>query len=192
MEFTLNKANKLLQKLKQHRSHFPAYHPISSVVFKGIDLEQEDSIWGFKAIVAEAIDKKHKDIQQEFDIIEDIHKLKESLFEANIKAGVSKLMREKEFNSLKLSKLTSMLNEVDNNDNIVEEVTLAFVKTGLESESRYERFGIAIYKKEDLEKQITSLTQVISDIEDQILALNATIKINFEFTQASKKILGLR
>lgn len=191
MELTLNKANKLLQKLKEQNLSFPSVYSISSMAFNSVDLECEDSFWGFKATIAKAKDVKQAELEASMQVLEDTSNLKEALFTTNVTSGLSKLMRTKDLTTTKLNKYKHMLREVES-ETIVEEISKGFVVTGQESESRYERYGVALLTKAELGETIADLTSQINDLEDQIAVVNASSKLTIELSDATKKILGLR
>jgi hypothetical protein len=193
MEMTLNKANKLLQKLAQHKGTFSNTHSISSISFKSVDLEADGDSTRFKNTITNTVAAKTKSLNDEFLVLEDISNLKEALFSKNITAGVSPLMRKKELNQTTLSKLRSLLSDLDS-DSVVsnDQVTDSFIKAGQTSESRYDRFAVSLVSKEEIEKRIFDLTQEVNDIEDKILALNATTRLEITLSEPSQKILGLK
>lgn len=192
MELTLNKANKLLQKLKEQNLSFPSVYSISSMAFNSVDLECEDSFLAFKATIAQAKDIKETELQANLKILEDTSSLKEALFTANVTSGLSKLMRVKDLATTKLNKFKHLLKEVES-ETVVEEISKSFVAIGQDPEkSRYERYGVALLTKSELGEIITSLTSQINDLEDQIAVVNASSKLTIEFSDATKKVLGLR
>lgn len=187
MEITLNKANKLLQKLK-HENDDAIYARTSIRVYSN---KQNESI-------VEDIQKNKENLRKQYDqvcnLIIDREFLKQKIFEANVKSGLSDVLSTIDMKKKMLNLLESNLhmlrnsgfNEAEITDNLLDDM-----KKSSTDVVHIINLDVKFESEDELSKKVKSLRKELSQLEDKKTLLNAETKISIGFAQSTLDILGL-
>ena len=195
MQVTLNKANKLVNKLNTYiTQNFPKQ-------YTGVNIENTFDIL-YSGTIADAdtfmtetrnsqSEKKEK-LDQYLCLLEDYHRLKEQLFRENITSGLSEVLYKITVCNAKISTLERLLQRVESNytslfvnDDLVEKIN------GGVYDQYSKRISINVFEKEDLASKLAAAKAELNLLEDKKESFNSHKKINVELSQYSKSVLGL-
>lgn len=191
MKLTLNRLNKILKGLQGHKN--PRWKATEDFSLALVTSDVE----AFKTRVKAQLDKICRDQADAFDIANDYYKVKSLLFRANMESGISSLLSEKEVVTHMIKQIDYCLGALadDNLVNSLSEVTPELVET-VKTASASNRFStaslkFAILETSGLEKMLDNNRKRNTQIDDEILRLNATTQVEVELSEASIKLLGL-
>lgn len=191
MQISLNRANKLYKKLKPLRSQVPQTTHQFSVT--AVNADCSESVNAFKEKVKNYVGKKQDEVSDIYFILEDIYKLKNAIFEANMKSGVSQLMNQKEYLTILVGQLQHDILKLSDDELISpSSITGEYIAGVQKSERTYtQKIEVPILSLEVSELNLDKYRKEITQVEDKIMELNATTKIEINLSDASKKVLGL-
>jgi hypothetical protein len=183
MELTLNKANKLREKLRQV---VDSHRDASLIKFNVGVKNPPPNMDGVRAKIGRAYVADQELNQLEFD--QDA--LKEALFAANVSSGVSRKLTLLERLKRQLQRAERQLGNFQAYDAIEASALDDIVARNANSETTMQVI-VSHVEKSTLEKQITEIRKVINKTEDEVAFLNASTVITIEFLEPTQRALGL-
>ena len=201
----LNKANKLMEKLKNLVKNFKLESSQQGW------MKTTDSLNNYVTInyayqgaekmkdqIREATENGRRMFEEYFSLLRDQSNLKNALFKGNIESGVSKILSdledEKKYKSVweKLQKSTNSNKSTEIQDDSILEYYTTQCK-------RHETLAISdaflisreLYDQETLKKYILNCNKEINRLEDERDKLNHTFEIEICLSNTTKHLLGL-
>ncbi len=197
---TLNKANKLFQKLKQIRRNFP--NQFLNVPLTTNSFTQK----AFPDRAVSDLTRMAEDFSKSLAILTDVYGLKEALFSANVQCGVSAALGELGLLREQANILQGNLTSIRNNDAIhlkdlttekVKELRtmVAVLEQGMAPEERVYRTPVqvtlAATTEQELAGTILTIQRRINLLEDTVARLNASTELEYDFHPDVAELLGL-
>lgn len=186
MQISLNKANKILQKLRSIRGI-----KISAVV----SLSTQPSMLAgpVPELLQGLIADQQKKNAQALAIKRDILTVKEALFARNQALGISLRMNRLELLRHRVETHQGMLKQLDQSLQLAD-ITPDYIGTlrSLSEQKPYTQdLLVRLIEREELDALIQSDSQEINRIEDELQALNSRETIDLELTSESMELLGM-
>jgi hypothetical protein len=213
---TLNKANKVLEKLKaqikadvgsanssnriarlrQTCDYFGNEVPkLMGVVRVTVNLDQPANV--IRERTALAIKATLEQHQQHFNFLRDFYALKEAVFQTNVTSGVSQLLSSIEEGNIRL-KITSSLRsqlEMENvqsldalsNQHLLNEARGLI----LSSEKPLQQYDVQVYDLEKVRSEELELRRRLNALEEERTTKNATVRVTVELSQTTLDLMGI-
>lgn len=193
MEFTLAKARKLYDKLRDKKSNYA--HSSAGVLYASVTKIEPSQVAEFQESVAKQIANKLEDANIRRQLLFDTTALKNALFDANYKYGISQLMNKRDVLKTLLKDAEGILAEISD-ESVLEspsKITAEMI-TSAKGTSTYRsaNIDVCIFNKEEIAKEVEDLLGQLNEIEDTLAQLNATKKIKVELSPVSLRLLGLK
>lgn len=134
--------------------------------------------------------------RQEQEVLEayasDYQKLKRAIIETNRSAGVEELLLELKDKTALQQKIKNRLSELENDNVYSLEEFLTLVQSHKDlALTTQVAASVALYNAEELNAELKQVTRELEKLRLRINILNASTKLEFEFSSASKEFLGL-
>lgn len=201
MLISLNKANKILSKLKA--AHGGGNGPRNRLMILRGDSDFDQwvvsaSVIGTtvetaKPVFEEAVRRSQDSLNEHLQIAHDLGELKEALHAANHRTGISARLQRIHFLNQKINLYRNGLANVSARGIVdvadIDEGYLAGIQS-LENDSS-KAISVRIMSPDHLQTAIDQARIEISSLEDEIASLNATTEIDVDLSDASKRAAGI-
>lgn len=187
----LNKANKILSKLKAKIAELEI-NPTENINVDVVN-DAKEIVENIKKRKNEAL----KNLNLYLILNEDFNKLKETIFEENLKTGIHTIISELNFkrkmNSFKKNQIMYLKNEnLDSTD--IPAISLYIQnKIDISVQQGVSNFRLVLnnLNKEDLVSEIKKTEKEIEILEEQLMELNVSSKIDFVFQKETIEAINL-
>lgn len=148
----------------------------------------------FSAHIQKSVAAAHEERDKRFVVSYDIIVLKDALFAKNAERGVSHLLSKIDFVNAQLADLKSLMQSstaaIQLSD--TEMLKLLYTKNNTVGVATVQKpITVAVYPKDLLKKEISKLTRMLKELEDNRDKLNATSHITVLLSAYSRSELGL-
>jgi hypothetical protein len=202
MQITLNKANKLFAKFKQTRKDLRAVFERSRFYHEDEKVEAittiEVSLANLTPRIVEEIqnmvDIYHRQYSDFVNIMEDFFNLKEAVFSANQRTGISQRLSRIEFLTEKLKLIDDLINESKRNKRLTlraEEIDYQLLVQNLTHQEGKGELHISVFELSRLQQERQEVVNQMSQLEDEVAVLNNQTIIEVIFSEASRQLAGL-
>lgn len=192
MRLTLNKANRLLQQLKSRRSYrhhdYLAAMPTFSLTVRLSDCNDE-----LRTTLEEQYRRRRETLDNRLQICQDYYRLRESLFAANQRCGISQRLSDIDLCRELLNLYKHTQSQYADSKVVplrVEAIDPQQLREDLKHMEGKTELEIQVITPAEIEQQIQSLTSRIDQLEDEITRLNNQETLEIELSEASLQLMG--
>ncbi len=217
MEVNLNTAHKYLSKLKAHQNSQKKTKEQSNRYSRYNSSEQTDKFNGVlscenvllyggsnQEIKSKILDRiqEYKNTHKETRAVSlDIIKIQQAIHKANVQTGVDEHLGLVGWYNAEIAELKECLKEMDGSSKSQVDDLENFIEKFIKYSEKEKEIGTSMnvtietsihaFDKEELNQSIKQLQKSIAELEDKIMAINATTKVRLELGPKSLEVLGL-
>lgn len=201
--FTLIKANKCLDKLKNSSTTKPASRystPVDTFKLPIYNIFRTSNTFeSFNEKCLFELDKQRKLYSNHFILAEDIQALKSAIFTKNVSIGLDGIVSQISFLNGKLAKLKTIVAQLNAATDVVSLNTLEDVHTRLQhtvdNSSSFSTteptVALPFFTMEELTEEISEISKKIFALETERDTLNATHSIKVNLSEQACTIIGI-
>jgi len=195
MSVSLNKANKIRAALKD----ICGKNKVSQLgAIVTVDYQQTNpvTLTQFKSQVDQQIQESRLTIERHLRLERDYRKLRDLIFSANVRSGVSEILSKIENFENTKKVYVYLRNALDGrgygNTNLTVDIDASYAALSREKDSYSYNNNVkcAVYQKEELENKIKEITKSINVLEDERDKRNSLTKVELALDPATLEELG--